>query len=239
MKYSKKVFLITFLLLSTLALVFYLILSLINSRNFQFFGELVDHIQTDQKVIALTFDDSPSPQSDQVLAILSEQGIKATFFSIGQNIEKNPQQFQNILNAGMEVGNHSYSHQRNVFKPYEFYQQEIDQTNQLIRQAGYSQSIHFRPPYGKKLFGLPWYLAEQKIKTIMWDIELPENNLNTDQIVNYIVSNTKPGSIIIMHPFCELECINERNALPQIITELKLQGYQFLTITELISLQNM
>jgi peptidoglycan/xylan/chitin deacetylase (PgdA/CDA1 family) len=234
MKLNIKIIFIPLAILATLGLLFYATLAVMNLRNFQFFGELIDHVETDQKVIALTFDDSPGPASDQVLQILKEQGIKATFFSIGQNIEKYPEQFQNILNADMEIGNHSYSHQRNVFKPYDFYRQEINNTNQLIRQAGYSKPIHFRPPYGKKLFGLPWYLAEQKIKTIMWDVEIPETSFTTEQITDYIVKNTKPGSIILMHPFCESECQNERAALPEIISELKAQGYMFLTVSELL-----
>ncbi|MGL5831061.1 MAG: polysaccharide deacetylase family protein [Candidatus Altimarinota bacterium] len=237
MKFKKKYIFIPLAAFVVMAIGFFATLTVMNLRNFQFFGELIDHVETDQKVVALTFDDSPSFGSDQVLQILKEQGIRATFFSIGQNIEKYPEQFQNILSANMEVGNHSYSHQRNVFQSYDFYREEIDKTNQLIRAAGYSELIHFRPPYGKKLFGLPWYLAEQKIKTIMWDVELLENNLSAKQITDYIVSKTKPGSIILMHPFCEMECQAERDALPMIIEQLKNQGYQFLTVSELLEKQ--
>lgn len=238
MKSVKNTFIIVTLIFILLLTIFYAFLSIVNLRNFQFFGELIDHVPTSQKVVALTFDDSPGSYSDQVLELLQEQGIRATFFSIGENIEKYPEKFQNIVSAGMEVGNHSYSHQRNIFKPYDFYVQEIEKTNQLISSSGYSKPIHFRPPYGKKFLGLPWYLAEQKIKTIMWDVEIPETNFTSSEIVDYIVSHTKPGSIIIMHPFCESACQNERAALPEIIEKLKTQEYQFLTVSELLQFQN-
>jgi peptidoglycan/xylan/chitin deacetylase (PgdA/CDA1 family) len=157
MRIKKKYVLLPLVVVLIFAVVGYGTLRLMDIRSFQFFGGLVDHIETDQKVIALTFDDAPTLQVTSVLQTLGQKNVRATFFEIGSAIEKYPQLARAITLAGMQVGNHSYSHQRMVFKPFSFYQHEVDKTNQLIRATGYSGEIMFRPPNGKKLVGLPWF----------------------------------------------------------------------------------
>jgi peptidoglycan/xylan/chitin deacetylase (PgdA/CDA1 family) len=112
---------------------------------------------------------------------------------------------------------------------------EIERTNALIKSAGYKGEITMRPPYGKKLFILPWYLNQNKIKTIMCDVE-PDTYFQgkSDEMVKYVLENTKPGSIIVIHPFCEGLCQSDRDALPQIIEGLKAKGFRFVTVTELL-----
>jgi len=172
-------------------------LFLIKSRTFQFFGILVNHVDTDQKIVALTFDDAPGEYTDEVLDLLASKNIPATFYTIGQSIEQHPDQTRRIVAAGHELGNHSYSHQRLIFRSPTFIKNEIEQTNQQIRAAGFTGEITFRPPHGKKLFFLPWYLYQNNIKTIMWDIE-PDTYFAGDatEITAYTLNNTKPGSII-------------------------------------------
>ncbi|MFZ5376178.1 MAG: hypothetical protein ACOZAN_00715 [Patescibacteria group bacterium] len=113
-----------------------------------------------------------------------------------------------------------------------------------IRQFGYKGIITFRPPNGKKLFFLPWYLEQQGITTIMWDVEpdtfLPQNlsvKEQTDFLVEYTINKVQPGSIILMHPFCS-ECQADRLAIGKIIDELHQRGYKFVTISELLSVAN-
>lgn len=202
------------------------------SRTFQFFGGLTARVNTDQKVVALTFDDAPSPYVKEVLGILKEKQIKATFYEIGQNIEKYPVEAKLIVDAGMEVGNHSYSHQRLLLKTQSFIDTEIQKTNNLIRNSGYNGEITFRPPNGKKLFGLPWYLSKHNIKTIMWDVE-PDTYAPND-LTGYTINNVKPGSIILIHPFCDA-CSKDREVIGKIIDELKSKGYKFVTISELLT----
>jgi chitin deacetylase len=206
------------------------------SRTFQFFGGLTDRVRTEQKVAALTFDDGPSEYSDEVVDILAEKNAKATFYLIGQNIEEYPDQVKNIIERGNEIGNHSYSHPTFIFRPFLFVDAEIAKTNDLIRGAGYRGEITFRPPGGKKLIVLPWYLQQHKIKTIMWNVE-PDTYVagNAEAIVSYTLENTKPGSIILLHPFCKTQCEADREALPKIIDGLRSQGYTFVTIEDLLS----
>jgi len=208
------------------------------SRTFQFFGELIPRINTSQKVVALTFDDGPTVDAtDQILAILAEQNIKATFFVIGADLERNLDQGRKIVAAGHELGNHSYSHERMILVTPSFVKQEIETTDKVIRDAGYQGEILFRPPYGKKLFALPYYLSKTGRKSITWDVEpesYPEIDANADKITAHVLSNTRPGSIIILHVMYP----NRREsmkAVKTIVEGLKSQGYSFKTVSELLA----
>jgi len=234
MKTLQKYLQVPFFALLILIVLGYIFFLLSNSRTFQFFGGLINRVNTDKKVVALTFDDAPSSQTEEVLSILKEKEVKATFYEIGKAIEQYPTEAKSISDAGMEVGNHSYSHSRFLLKSQSFIDSEIQKTNQLIRDSGYQGEITFRPPYGKKLFGLPWYLHNHNIKTIMWDVE-PDTYVsgNVDLIVNYTLENAKPGSIILLHPFCD-SCASDREAIGKIIDGLEKKGYKFVTVSELI-----
>ncbi len=86
------------------------------SRTFQFFGGMVNRAGIDDKVVALTFDDAPTSQTGSVLRILDDLDVRATFFVIGEALERDAQAGRRIVEEGHELGNHSYSHQRMVFK---------------------------------------------------------------------------------------------------------------------------
>lgn len=225
---------------SIIGIVFLLygLLQFVNLRTYQLFGEIIPRVQTDRKVVSLTFDDAPAEGTEEVLNILDQENVKATFFLVGENIAKQPEVAKTIVNRGHEVGNHSYTHKRMVFRSLSFVTQEVEKTDELIRESGYKHEILFRPPYGKKLITLPWYMKEHNRKTIMWDIE-PESYSeiagNTDNIVRYVMDNTKPGSIIILHPFFKNE--ETRKALPIIIQKLRDEGYMFVTVSELLQYQ--
>ena len=123
-----------------------------------------------------------------------------------------------------------------VFKSRQFISSEIEQTNSLIRKIGYQGEITFRPPYGKKLFILPRYLSQKNIKTVMWDLDplqtLPPT-ASSQEIANFVTENTKPGSIILIHPWYGAEN-NSREAIPKIIDSLKNEGYEFVTVSDLL-----
>jgi chitin deacetylase len=207
------------------------------SRTFQFFGEIVSRVETNKKIVALTFDDGPTEYTKDVLNTLEEKNIQATFFVMGSELEKNQEIGETIALAGHELANHTYSHQRMWFKSQAFIADEIEKTNAHIRETGYKGNIHFRPPYGKKLFLLPWYLRQHNIKTITWDVEPDSFGSDADFLVKYTLDNTKPGSIILLHPFCE-NCNGQRDAISKIIDGLQTKGYKFVTVSELLTHRN-
>jgi chitin deacetylase len=208
------------------------------SRTFQFFGQLIPRVNTSQKVVALTFDDGPTPEAtDKILATLAEEHVHATFFVIGAELEQNMAAGQRIVAAGHELGNHTYSHERMILVTPSFVQQEIERTDKLVRAAGYQGEIYFRPPYAKKLFTLPYYLAKTGRKSITWDVEpdsYPEIAADSDKIAAYVLAQTRPGSIIILHVMYKSRS-ESLQAVQKIITGLKAQGYSFKTVSELLA----
>ncbi len=206
-------------------------------RDFQLFGKLVTQVDCSDKVVALTFDDGPTPQyTDTVLDILARHGIKATFFVTGSEVEKNLAEASRIAAAGHELGNHSYSHARMIFKLPATVKDEIEKTDAAIRNAGYSGQIHFRPPYGKKLLILPWYLQKAGKTTIMWDIEpetFAETAVSAEKISDHVMQRVRPGSIILLHVmYASRE--ESRKALELVIPRLKKEGFAFATVSDLL-----
>jgi len=211
------------------------------SRTFQFFGDIVPSINTRQKVVALTFDDGPTPGvTEEILSILNEEGVKATFFVIGADLERNLEEGRKIAAAGHELGNHTYSHKRMVLKTPSFIKSEIERTDQLIRQAGYQSAIHFRPPFGKKLILLPYFLAGTSRKTITWDVEpdsYPEIAAGSNKIVAHVMEKTRPGSIILLHVMYKGRG-ESLKSVKGVITGLKSNGYSFKTVSEMLAITN-
>jgi len=209
-----------------------------SSRTFQFFGQLVPRVNTSQKVVALTFDDGPTPEAtEEVLAVLAEGHVRATFFVTGAELEKNMAEGKKIVAAGHELGNHTYSHGRMVLVTPSHVRREVERTDELIRKAGYLGEIHFRPPYGKKLFVLPYYLSRTGRKTITWDVEpdsYPDVAADADKIAEHVLSRTRPGSIIILHVMYRSRA-ESLKAVKKVIEGLKAQGYSFKTVTELLA----
>ncbi|MEH7098148.1 polysaccharide deacetylase family protein [Neobacillus vireti] len=205
---------------------------LMNSRTIQLFGGLTYQVCTKQKVVALTFDDGPTKNVEDILPILKAYNAKATFFLIGNEINKNPAEAKRIAAAGHQIGNHSYSHKRMVFKSPSYIQVEIRKTDQLIRQAGFQGEIDFRPPNGKKLVGLPYYLNKHNRDTITWSMEPDSYYSSTMDKVNYVEKNVKPGSIILLHPMYD-KSGEELKTIKGILQSLSNKGYQFVTVNEL------
>lgn len=208
------------------------------SRDFQFFGEIVNRVDAKEKLIALTFDDGPLPgATEKILSILAQEQIPATFFLTGRGMEQYPEGAKKLIAAGHQIGNHSYSHQRMVFMSYQEVANEVAKTNEIIRNLGYKKEIVFRPPYGKKLLMLPLYLQRHKMTTVTWDIEpesFPEVSTSSDKITQHVVAQAKPGSIILLHVMFPSRQTS-MDAVPNIIRELKVQGYRFVTVDELLT----
>ena len=228
------------LMLATAILICLGLWQLSSARSFQLFGDLVQRVKTNDKVVALTFDDGPSKRyTTEILALLQQQEVKATFFITGKEAEQNPDEVSLLYQAGHQLGNHSFSHPRMVLMSPAAVASEIERTDAAIRAVGYQDEILFRPPYGKKLFVLPWYLAQQQRKTIMWDLEpetAPSLAADAQAMADYVIEHIRPGSIVLMHLMYQSRQ-SSREALPLIIRGLKQKGYRFVTVSELLAMQ--
>jgi peptidoglycan/xylan/chitin deacetylase (PgdA/CDA1 family) len=206
------------------------------SRTFQFAGELVDRVETDRKVVALTFDDGPGDRTPEVVRTLHELDVPATFFVVGSALRDNPGFGRQLVEAGHELGNHTYSHQRMLMVSEEFVAQEVERTDAEIRAAGHTGPIHFRPPNGKKLFALPNYLADHDRTTVMWDVE-PDSEAQspTADMVRRTGEEVRPGSIVLLHIW-PTSRQSSWDAVPGIVRSLKAEGYTFVTVSQLLDL---
>ena len=209
--------------------------ALSKSTTFQLFGTIVSHVETNRKVVALTFDDGPDPAALEPI-LQSLYGAKATFFLIGVQMQEHPEVAPRLIAAGDEIGNHTMHHDRLVFKSPSHVRAEVEQTDALIRAAGWRGPILFRAPFGKKLVYLPWYLSRHDRIHITWDIA-PEGDRkiegHTDRIVADVLTHVRPGSIILLHPWYANRGAT-RAAIRPIVDGLRARGYQLVTVSELL-----
>lgn len=202
------------------------------SRCFTLTGQAICRVETDQKLVALTFDDGPTKAGlDAVLPELKRYNAKGTFFLIGSDSKSDL--VRRVVDDGHEVGNHSYSHRRMIFRSSSFYEQEIRRTDAVLQQAGAPRPRLFRPPYGKKLIGLPLVIERNGQKMIMWDSGDPPDR-DPAIYARKVLDQVRPGSIVLIHPMYPREG-TERAALPLILEGLKSRGYRMVTVSELLA----
>ena len=211
---------------------------LANARRFQLFGTLVARVETAERVVALTFDDGPTPgRTEELLAVLERHGAVATFFLVGRDIDAHPAEARAIAAAGHEIGNHSWSHARLVFKSPSFIRAEVDRADEAIARIGYRGPRLFRPPFGKKLVYLPYLLGERGVPTIMWDVEPDSDPGSAADIARRAVTEVRPGSIVLLHVmFSSRDPSLE--AVEPILVELGRAGYRFVTVSQLLALRS-
>ncbi|WP_040799324.1 polysaccharide deacetylase family protein [Nocardia higoensis] len=207
---------------------------LISARSYQLAGTLVDRVDTQRKVVALTLDDGPSDRAPDVLRVLDELDVTATFYLNGRDVDARPEHARAIMAAGHELGNHTYTHRRMVFVSPGAVREEVEKTDTALRGIGYQGPITFRPPYGKKLWSLPHYLADHDRTTVMWDVE-PDSGVTAtaETIAEQAVREAGPGSIILLHVMYG-NAAESLAAVPQIVEDLRAQGYRFVTVSELM-----
>lgn len=210
------------------------------ARGYQLFGTIVPRVETSEPLVALTLDDGPTLRyTRDVLNLLDEKNVKATFFLTGKEMEETPALAADIVRRGHQVANHSFSHSNMSLMGLAKVRDEIETTDRAIRAAGYQGEIYFRPPYGKKLFTLPWYLSQTGRTSITWDVEpesYPDIAEDPDAIAEYVLQNAKSGSIILLHVMYRSREAS-RQALPKIIDGVRSRGFQFVTVSELMKHQ--
>lgn len=208
----------------------------------QFKKKIIYQIQpkNNTKVVALTFDDGPWPKSTlQVLDILKKHKIKATFFAVGSNLQKYPDMARKIVAEGHTIGNHTWHHRYNKVDQATA-AKEIDNTAVLINKITGIKTLYFRPPGGALHNGLAAYAQKQSYAIMMWSVDSGDSrghNLNSKQLALNVIKQTKPGGIVLMHDGGGNRSSTVQ-ALPGIINTLKKQKYNFVTLPELLDLQD-
>ncbi|MBX6384874.1 MAG: polysaccharide deacetylase family protein, partial [Microbispora sp.] len=168
--------------------------------------------------VGLTYDDGPNPSNTMnLLNTLKANGLRATFFNIGQNAQNNPSLVRAQVDAGMWVGNHSYTHPHLTQMSSSQIQSELQRTQQAIQQAIGTAPKLFRPPYGETNWTLQSIEQQLGLKEIIWDVDSQDwNGASTAQIVQ-AASRLQNGQIILMHDAYATTV----QAIPQIAANLR------------------
>ena len=187
------------------------------------------------KKIALTFDDGPHPRyTPQILEILDKYSVKATFFVIGINVKNYSKQFEMVLDNGHEIGNHTYSH--NILKsmPKNKIEKELIDTETQVNKIREGNMRLLRPPGGLYDENLEKIAKDRESKIVLWAVDtLDWAHTSSAKIVKKVLKNVKDGDIILFHDYVSGE-YNTPEALEIIIPILLEQGYEFVTVSELL-----
>jgi len=201
-------------------------------------SEVVWNVHTDQKLIALTFDDGPNPvYTPQILDLLKAYDAKATFFVLGKRVQMYPALAIREVNEGHEIANHTFDHHYLKNVSSQKLMDEIRQTQDIIFDITEQTPHVFRPPGGFYNEALLQLTQEDKLTVVMWSWYQDTKDWKrpgVDKIVHTVLSNVHNGDIILFHDL-QGDCSQTVEALKRIIPELKNQGYQFLTVTDLIA----
>lgn len=190
-------------------------------------------------MVALTFDDGPwRGQTEQVLAILAERDVRATFFILGCQVERAPDLAQAIANAGHLIGNHTYSHRRLDTAPYDLVDWEVSWGAHRIETVTGIHPTWFRAPGGN--FGQAAYEAAERAgsRPALWTVDPQDwrDNATPDEIAGNVLTTAHPGAIVVLHDGGG-DQTSTIAALPAIIDGLRAQGYRFVTLDELPSVR--
>nr|WP_228056695.1 polysaccharide deacetylase family protein [Microcoleus sp. LEGE 07076] len=193
-------------------------------------------LDSQHKAIALTFDDGPWPKTTtQILDILKKNNIKATFFWVGRYLHTYPELGKQVVAAGHAIGNHTWNHQYIKYNE-DGAAREIDRTSSLIEELTGVKTTLFRPPGGILNNGLAAYAQKKKYTVVMWSADSLDWRSATQSLMDNVLRQASSGGIVLMHDGGGNRAKTVQ-ALPNIIARLKKQGYKFVTVPELLEMQ--
>lgn len=183
-----------------------------------------------KKLVALTFDDGPAKNTTaDLLDILKQYDVKATFFLQGVNVDARPELVARAQQEGHEIGNHTYDHKNLTKISMDEVNQQINKTADAVERACGVRPTLLRPPYGSTTYKLRDQLT---VPVIKWSVEPADSfTKDTTQIVNTVLKDTQDGDIILLHDTHDYSVA----AIPKIIEGLREKGFTFVTVTELLT----
>jgi len=192
-------------------------------------------VHLDGPFVAMTFDDGPSEKlTPELLDILAQHHIHATFFVIGSNVVEHPEILRRAVREGHEIGNHSWSHPAFGKMRDESVRAELQKTDDAIRAAIGLRPVLMRPPYGSiTARQKKWINSEFGYRIILWDVDpLDWKRPGPAIVTSRILRETRPGSIILSHDIHP----GTIKAMPGTFDQLQAKGFKFVTVSELIAM---
>jgi peptidoglycan/xylan/chitin deacetylase (PgdA/CDA1 family) len=193
------------------------------------------------KSIAFTFDDGPNdPYTLQLLDVLAKHGAKATFFMIGQFVDRRPDIVREVVQAGHAVGNHTYSHPNLIFRSKWQLQDEINRCERALRDAiGDRQGRLFRPPFGGRRPATIRTVRQAGLHPILWSVTGWDWNADPAATIERKVSaQIRGGDVVLLHDGSHLRLGGDRlqtvKATDALLARYQREGYRFPTVLEMM-----
>jgi len=191
-------------------------------------------------MVALSFDDGPSPYTEGLFETLLRYHVAGTFFMVGERVSESMESpggarlLREMVDRGMEIGNHSYNHPRDLPNEGEGASLQLELANREIDRASGFDPCLFRPPYGNLTPELVQRAKVLGLSTVKWDVDAEDwRHPGVSTIRERVLSGVQPGSIVVMHDNIETQGQTVQ-ALPGIIEGLQARGYRLVTITQLL-----
>ena len=206
----------------------------------QWFGPTFTGTKSSSKKLALTYDDGPNDRyTSELLDILAKHNVRATFFLIGKHVKERPDIARAVAEAGHIVGNHTFTHPNLIFSSATKTREELQQCQEAIGEAVGAHSNLFRPPFGGRRPQTLKIARELELRTVMWNITgwdwsgKPSSYIE-DRVSRYV----RGGNVILLHDGGHVALGADRSqtiiATDRLIARYKAQGYEFLTIPEMM-----
>lgn len=177
--------------------------------------------------VYLTFDDGPHPNTNRLLDILKAEEVPATFFVVGEEVEKYPDLLRRILAEGHAVGGHSWSHEQHSQTDFAGVWSQVSRTKEILRGAGV-EMISYRPPFGHLTVPLLLFAFLRKIRIILWSVDSDDDNSRSADMILQNARWLRSGDIFLLHD--DNDAIVK--ALPILIHDLRARGLSFGVIGE-------
>ena len=210
----------------------------VRGRSASIFGRSVWRGPRDRRALALTFDDGPGESTPDILEILEEHHVPATFFQCGANVDRLPEIAREVAARGHEIGNHSYSHPYLFLRSPGTIENELRRAQETIEAATGLLPKWFRAPYGARWFGLGRAQRKMHLTGVMWSAIGYDWNRRASEVVARMAASASNGAILCLHDGRELrEKPDVRvtvEAVRRLVPLLQSRGYKFETIGRLI-----
>ena len=210
----------------------------VRGRSSTLFGPSTYKGPPTRTAVALTFDDGPSESTPDLLEILAQYQVRATFFQCGANVRRLPEVTQAVQANGHEIGNHTQSHAALYLKSPQFIYSELARAQDSIADVTGERPRYFRPPYGARWFGLRAAQKKLNLQGIMWTCIAQDWRLPTERIVSRVTGNLFSGGILCLHDGRLTQARPNVNpmleAVRSILPEALERGFEFVTISELL-----
>ena len=190
---------------------------------------------TEEKRIALTFDDGPNEKKTrEILGVLAEYDVKATFFVIGENAEAHPDRIREIYDAGHEIGNHTWSHGNLTRLGRDRIREEVRKTEEVLMRICGEKPAVFRPPGGCWSESSIAVVEEMGYTCVLWSVDTRDWTMpGADSVIRRVAGKTRGGDIVLFHDLGD-EKLPTPDALRVLLPQLREEGYEFVTVSELL-----